>query len=177
MSVANWKVDPAHSSIEFQVKHMMVSKVKGAFKDFSASIEMDPEDLTTANIHFEIASASIDTRQSDRDKHLVGDDFLSTEKYPKIVFRSISIAKIDTNEYDVTGELTIRDVTKPVTFQVTFEGSGKDPMGGAIIAGFEATGKISRKDFDLNWNVALETGGVLVGDEIKVNIQLEASQV
>ncbi|EUJ29339.1 Uncharacterized conserved protein [Listeria grayi] len=176
MTVEKWQVDPAHSSIEFQVKHMMVSKVKGAFKDFSASVDMDPEDLTDAKIHFEVDAASIDTRQADRDKHLISDDFLSTEKYPKITFESTSVSKKGDDEYDVTGDLTIRGVTKPATFHVTFEGSGKDPMGGKTVAGFEATGKINRKDFDLTWNVALETGGVLVGDEIKINIQLEASQ-
>lgn len=176
MTVEKWNVDPAHSSIEFQVKHMMVSKVKGAFKDFSADLNLDPEDLTTASLAFTVDAASIDTRQEARDGHLKSPDFFDVEKYPAITFKSTNIVADGGNEYKVTGDLTVRDVTKPITLNVEYEGTSKDPMSGNMVAGFEGTGKFNRKDFGLNYNAVLETGGVLIGDEVKLNIQIEVSK-
>ncbi|EAF5413088.1 polyisoprenoid-binding protein [Listeria monocytogenes] len=176
MTVEKWNVDPAHSSIEFQVKHMMVSKVKGAFSDFTADIEMDPEDLTSAKLNFSVAAASVDTRQAQRDGHLKSEDFFNVEKYPNVTFTATKITADGDDEYEVTGDLTIRDVTKPLTLEVSYEGTGKDPNTSNMVAGFEAKGKFNRKDFGLNYNAALETGGVLIGDEVKLNIQIEASK-
>ncbi|WP_099223566.1 YceI family protein [Listeria costaricensis] len=176
MANEKWNIDPAHSSIEFQVKHMMVSKVKGAFNAFTADVDMDPENLQEANIRFSVDAASIDTRQAQRDGHLKSPDFFNVDEYPHITFQSTNITADGDDEYEVTGDLTIRDVTKPITFHVTYEGSGKDPNTGNIVAGFEGRSKFNRKDFGLNYNAALETGGVLIGDEVKLNIQIEASK-
>ncbi|KGL39456.1 hypothetical protein BMT55_06180 [Listeria newyorkensis] len=176
MTVEKWNVDPAHSSIEFQVKHMMVSKVKGVFKDFSADLTLDPEDLTTASLTFTVDAASIDTRQEARDGHLKSPDFFDVENYPSITFKSTNIVADGGNEYKVTGDLTVRSVTKPITLNVEYEGTSKDPMSGNMVAGFEGTGKFNRKDFGLNYNAVLETGGVLIGDEVKLNIQIEVSK-
>lgn len=176
MTVSKWTVDAAHSSIDFSVKHMMVSKVKGAFQKFNASVEADPNNLTTANIDFTIDVASIDTRNNDRDNHLRSADFFDVEKYPTMTFKSTKIVKTDDDEYDVTGDVTLHGVTRSETFSVTFEGLAKDPMSGAEKIGFSANGKIKRSDYGLTWNAALETGGVLVGDDIKVSIEIEASK-
>lgn len=176
MAKSKWTVDASHSSIDFSLKHMMIARVKGAFHDFEASIEADPADLTTANIQFEVDVASIDTRNSDRDAHLRSADFFDVEKYPTMTFKSTNIVKKSENEYDVTGDLTIHGTTRPETFSVTFEGLAKDPMSGNEKAGFSAEGSINRTDYGLTWNAALETGGVLVGEEIKISIQIEASK-
>ncbi|EUJ29715.1 hypothetical protein MFLO_11000 [Listeria floridensis FSL S10-1187] len=176
MAVEKWNIDPAHSSIEFQVKHMMVSKVKGNFTNFSADIEMDPENLQDAKINFTVDAASIDTHQAQRDGHLKSEDFFNVEKYPNITFAATEIVPDGDDEYEIKGDLTIRDVTKPVSFHVAYEGTGKDPNSGNLVAGFEGRGKFNRKDFGLNYNAALETGGVLIGDEVKLNIQIEASK-
>ncbi|EUJ21582.1 YceI family protein [Listeria aquatica] len=176
MAVEKWNIDPAHSSVEFQVKHMMVSKVKGAFNTFEADVEMDPENLQDAKIKFTVDAASVDTRQAQRDGHLKSEDFFNTEKYPNITFVSTDITPDGDDEYEITGDLTIREVTKPITFHVTYEGTGKDPNTGNMVAGFEGRGKFNRKDFGLNYNAALETGGVLIGDEVKINVQIEASK-
>ncbi|WP_163654553.1 YceI family protein [Listeria sp. PSOL-1] len=176
MANDKWTIDPAHSSIEFQVKHMMVSKVKGAFNDFEADVEMDLENLQEAKANFKVKAASVDTRQPQRDNHLKSEDFFDVEKYPDVLFQSKEIIPKGDNEYDVKGDLTIRDVTNTIMFHLTYEGSGKDPNTGKMIAGFEITGKFNRKDFGLNYNAALETGGVLIGDEVKLDIQIEASK-
>lgn len=176
MAKAKWVVDTVHSSIDFSVKHMMISTVKGTFHNFDASIEADPTDLTTADIEFNVDVASIDTRNSDRDNHLRAADFFDAEQYPKMTFKSTNIVKKSENEYDVTGDLTIRGTTHPETFSVTFEGQSKDPMSGSEKAGFSGEGKIKRSDYGLEWNVALETGGVLVGDEIKISLEIEAAK-
>ncbi|GGH75655.1 polyisoprenoid-binding protein YceI [Pullulanibacillus pueri] len=173
MAKTKWVIDETHSSVDFSVKHMMVSKVKGTFHNFDATIEADPTDLTTADITFNIDLESIDTRNQDRDNHLKSADFFDVEKYPKITFKSTKIVKTSDDEYDVTGDVSLHGVTKPVTFAVTFEGQGQDPWGNQV-AGFSATGKISRSDFGLTWNTTLETGGVLVGDDVKLSLEIEA---
>lgn len=175
MTKAKWVIDTTHSSIEFSVKHMMIAKVKGSFDRFSAAIEADPTDLTTANIEFTVDAASINTRNSDRDAHLRAEDFFDVENYPTLTFKSTKIVKKDDDEYEVTGDLTIRDVTRQETFLVTFEGQGKDPWGNEKV-GYSAEGKINRSDYGLTWNAALETGGVLVGDQIKISLSIEAAK-
>lgn len=175
MAKTKWKVDPAHTSIDFSVRHMMVSRVKGTFHEFEASVEADPEDLTTANIEFSVDINSIDTRNEDRDNHLKSADFFDAENHPKMTFKSTNIVRKGENQYDVTGDLTIRGTTKPATFTVTAEGQGKDPWGNEV-AGFSAEGKINRTDFGLTWNNTLETGGVLVGEDVNISIELEAQK-
>lgn len=173
MAKSKWTVDPAHSSIDFSIKHMMISRVKGSFHDFDASVEADPEDLTTADIEFNIDVASIDTRNKDRDNHLRSDEFFDVENYPTMTFKAKNIVRKGDNEYDVTGDLTIRGTTRSETFSVTFEGQNKDPMTGNEKAGFSGEGKINRSDYGLTWNVALETGGVVAGDEIKISLEFQ----
>jgi polyisoprenoid-binding protein YceI len=175
MAKQNWVVDPAHSTIEFTVKHMMVSKVRGTFDNFEAKIEADANDLTDANIEFSIDIESINTRNKDREAHLKSGDLFDAENHPKMTFKSTNIVKTDDNEYDVTGDFTIKGITKPETFKVTFEGEGTNPWGQQV-AGFSAVGKINRSEYGLTWNAALETGGVLVGDEVKISIEIEASK-
>ncbi|MEB3100070.1 YceI family protein [Ferviditalea candida] len=175
MPKSKWSVDPAHSNIDFSVRHMMIAKVKGAFETFTAEVDADPEDLTTAGIRFTIDAASINTREKDRDAHLRSADFFDAEKFPNITFQSRSIAKKAEGEYEVTGDLTIRDVTRSETFTVTYEGTGKDPWGNERV-GFSGNGSVNRSDFGLTWNAVLETGGVLVGDEIKISFEIQATR-
>ncbi|HLU21415.1 MAG TPA: YceI family protein [Bacillaceae bacterium] len=177
MGLSKWKVDGAHSEVGFSVKHMMVSKVKGTFDQFTAEIEANPTDLTTASIQFTIDVASINTRNNDRDNHLRSADFFDVEQYPNLTFTSSKIEKTDEDEYKVTGDVSLHGVTKQETFNVTFEGLAKDPMSGAEKAGFSAEGKIKRSDYGLTWNAALETGGVLVGDDIKITIEIQAERI
>lgn len=166
-------VDMAHSSLDFSVKHMMVSKIKGTFHDFEATIEADPDDLTTANIEFVVDMASVDTRNKGRDKHLLSEDFFNVNKHQKMTFKATNIEKTGNREYEVTGNLTICGHTNSETFSVTSEGQGKDPFGNEV-AGFSGEGKINRGDYGLTYNAALETGGVVVGNEINIFIEIEA---
>ncbi|WP_053367512.1 YceI family protein [Bacillus sp. FJAT-27245] len=175
MAKTKWAIDPVHSGVDFSVRHMMIANVKGSFQTFDASIEADPNDLTNADISFTIDAASIDTRNEDRDNHLRSADFFDVENSPKITFISTNIVKTDEGEYDVTGDLTIRGVTRPETFAVVYEGSGKDPWGNEKV-GFSGSGSINRSDYGLTWNAALETGGVLVGDKIKITFEIQASK-
>ena len=172
--MTKYTVDNSHSHIGFQVKHMMVSKVKGSFESYTAEVEAsDLSDLTTAKIGFTIDVASINTKSEDRDNHLKSPDFFDAEKYGDITFQSTSVAGSGPN-YEVTGDLTIKGMTKPVTFDVTYNGKGKNPWG-VEVYGFEGEATINREDFGLTWNAALETGGVLVGKEIKIDLELEVN--
>ncbi|PID14648.1 hypothetical protein CSV63_11160 [Sporosarcina sp. P34] len=173
MTKAKWNVDTAHSTVEFSVRHMMISNVKGTFNEFQGTIEADPQDLTDASIDFTIDASSIDTRKSDRDNHLRSADFFDVENYPNLSFKATTIKKTSDDTYDITGDFTIKDTTKPVTFNVTFEGIAKDPMSGDEAAGFSGNTKINRKDFGLTWNAALETGGVVVSDEVKIHLEIQ----
>lgn len=175
MAKSKWAVDASHSSIDFTVRHMMIAKVKGTFHDFEATIEADPEDLTTASIEFSVDVKSVDTRNEDRDNHLRSADFFDVENHPKMTFKATRIVRKGDGVYEVTGDLTIRGVTRSETFTVTYEGGGKDPWGNEKV-GFSAEGKINRSDYGLTWNAALETGGVLVGDEVKINLEIEAAK-
>jgi polyisoprenoid-binding protein YceI len=175
MTISKWAVDNAHSSIDFSVRHMMIANVKGSFQNFDATIEADVTDLTTANIAFNVELASIDTRNEDRDNHLRSADFFDVENHPTMTFKSSKIARVDEDEYEVTGELSLHGVTKTETFKVTFEGQGKDPWGNEKV-GFSVNGSVNRTDYGLTWNAALETGGVLIGDKVKVSLQIEAAK-
>ncbi|KYD18722.1 MAG: polyisoprenoid-binding protein [Caldibacillus debilis] len=176
MGKSKWVLDTAHSQVDFSVKHMMISRVNGTFQRFSANIEADPNDLTTADIEFSVEVDSIDTRNTDRDNHLKSADFFNAEQYPNITFKATEITRKDDSSYHVTGDLTIRGVTRKETFVAEFEGLAKDPLSGNEKAGFTVTGTINRKDYGLVWNVALETGGVLVGEEVKITVHIEAAR-
>ena len=161
-----WNLDPTHSEITFKVKHMMISNVKGEFRNFSAEIEAEDDTFKNAKVNATIQTDSIDTNNADRDVHLKGEDFFNAAKNPTITFSSDSL-----ND-DITGNLTISGITKPVKLDVDFGGINVDPWGNTK-AGFSFEGKINRKDFGLNWNAALETGGVLVSDEVKIAGELQ----
>ncbi|QFT89122.1 hypothetical protein FIU87_10730 [Bacillus sp. THAF10] len=175
MAKTVWNIDKSHSSVDFAVKHMMFATVKGGFQEYEAKVVADPTNLTDAEIEFVIDVASIDTRSSDRDAHLRSADFFDVDNHPKMTFVATNIVKADENEYEVTGNLTLRGTTKSETFSVTFEGSGQDPWGNEK-AGFSVEGKIKRSDYGLTWNAPLEAGGVLVGDQIKISLQLQAAK-
>ncbi|WP_042223988.1 YceI family protein [Oceanobacillus manasiensis] len=169
-----WNVDTVHSEVSFSVKHMMISKAKGLFNNFDAVIEADVEDLTDSKVEVTIDVNSIDTRNKDRDDHLRSADFFDVENHPNITFVATDINKKSDSEYDVTGDLTIRGTTKPVTLDVEFEGQSKDPMSGNIVAGFSGKTKVNRKEFGLTWNAAVETGGVLIGEDVTISFEIEA---
>ncbi len=173
MAHVTWAVDTTHSSIDFTIRHMMIAKVKGTFHTFEAAIVADPEDLTTASIRFSVDVASIDTRNADRDGHLRSADFFDAEAHPKMTFEATRIAKKGEGLYAVTGDFTLHGVTRSETFAVTYEGGGKDPWGNERV-GFSVEGAIKRSDYGLTYNAALETGGVLIGDEVKVHLEIEA---
>jgi len=167
-----WKLDPAHTLVEFSAKHLMITTVKGRITDIEGTIYADAKDPKNSSVEATLKAVSLDTRTDQRDQHLRSADFLDVEKYPEIRFRSTRIQG-DKQSFKLTGDLTIRDVTKPITLDVKFEGETKDPWGGERI-GFSATGKIDRREFGLTWNQALETGGVVVGNDIKISIDVEA---
>lgn len=171
--MAQWAIDAAHSEIQFKVKHLMISTVTGSFGTFSGSATTESDDFSNAQISFTAATASIVTGQADRDNHLRSADFFDAEQYPEVSFTSSAMKKVSGDNFELTGTLSMHGVSKEVTLNAEFLGINKDPWGNTK-AGFELTGKINRKDFGLNWNAALETGGVLVGEEVKLiaNVQL-----
>lgn len=168
-----WNLDVEHSEVGFSVKHMMFANVKGSFRKVSGRITIDPADITKSSVEAEIDAASIETRSEQRDGHLRSADFFDVEKFPTLTFRSTRVDALSNKEFNVTGDLTIRDVTKQVVLHVTETGRGTDPWGGQR-AGFSATTAVDRTAFGLTWNAALETGGVLVGNDIKILIEVEA---
>lgn len=170
--IATWTIDQSHSVAEFSVRHMMVSSTKGQFQSISGAVQLDESDLTKSSVDATIDVSSITTRDEKRDEHLRSADFFEVTTYPSITFKSTGIAKTGGDSYDVAGDLTIRGVTRPVVLKTTFNGIGTSPWGTSV-AGFEAATEISRKDFGLEWNVALETGGVLVGDKVKIQLEVE----
>ena len=173
MATDTWKIDTAHSSVTFSARHMVVAKVHGAFKAWTGTLDLDTSDLTKSKVDVTIDTASIDTRDEKRDGHLKSADFLDVEKYPTMHFKSKRVEKSGADTLKVIGDLALHGVTREVTLNVEYGGRAKDPWGGER-AGFTAQTKIERKEFGLQWNVALETGGVLVGDSIDVNIEIEA---
>lgn len=170
-----WKLDPAHTTVEFSAKHLMITTVKGRITDVAGTIYIDERNPQNSSVEATLKAASLDTRTDQRDQHLRSGDFLDVEKYPEIKFRSTRIQG-DKQNFRLTGDLTIRDVTKPITLDVEFEGTGKDPWGGERV-GFSASGKIDRREFGLTWNQSLETGGVLVGNDIKINLEAQAVKI
>lgn len=168
----SWKIDPAHSEINFTVRHMMISNVRGRFEKFTGVVNFDEANPTASSVDVEIEAASINTREGQRDTHLKSADFLDAEKYPKLTFKNKNIQMVDANHGKITGDLTIRDISHEVVLDTEFNGKAKGPYG-KNSAGFSATTTINRKDWGLVWNVGLETGGFLVGDDIKVSIELE----
>jgi polyisoprenoid-binding protein YceI len=166
-----YSIDPSHSEVTFQIRHI-VSQVRGRFNEFSGTVEMDPKNLPSSSVEFQIKAASIDTNAPDRDKHLRSGDFFDVEKYPEITFKSKSIKPAGKDTYNVTGTLTMHGVSKEVTLPVTLLGQAKDPQGNTR-AGFEAVTTLNRKDYGITWNKALDNGGALLGDDVKVEINLE----
>ena len=167
-----WKVDPAHSSVEFSVKHLMIATVKGRFTDFDGTIEVG-ETPATAKAHAVIKAASIDTHEENRDQHLRSPDFFDVEKFPEITFDSKRIEQLDDASFRVVGDLTIKGVTREVELDGTVEGAERDPWGNDRVA-LELRGEIDRNDFELRWNQNLERGGVLVGDRVRLAIDVSA---
>ena len=172
-TTSTWTIDPSHSEVGFAVRHMMISSTKGRFSDVTGTITLDEQDISRSRVEVEIGVASIDTRDEKRDAHLRSADFFDAERWPKMTFRSTQVQPLGGDRLRITGDLTIRDVTERVTFEAEQTGRGKSPWGQEVI-GFAADTKIRRQDYGLTWNVALETGGVLVGDEIKVHLDIEA---
>ncbi len=167
-----YAIDKAHSEVTFQVRHLL-TKVRGRFSDFDGTIDFDAAAPEQSSVHLEIRTASIDTNEPARDKHLQSDDFFAADGFPAITFVSTKMVKKGENAFDVTGNLTIRDVTKEITLPVTFLGKAKDPWGNERLA-FEVEYTLNRKDYGLNWNAVLETGGFLVGDEVKISVSVQA---
>lgn len=167
-----WKIDPAHSAIHFSVRHMMISNVRGEFQRFDGTIDLDEQNPENTTVDIRIDASSINTREPQRDAHLRSADFLDVENYPYITFKSTRVERTGEKTARLHGDLTIRGITKPVVLDVEHSGILTNPWGNPS-AGFEARTKINRKDWNLTWNQALEAGGVLVGDEIKVEIELE----
>ena len=170
-----WVIDPTHSEIAFKVKHLMISNVKGSFSEFSGQVLTDGDDFSTAEISFQINTASINTGVADRDGHLKSADFFDVENFAKITFTSGKLAKTGEDEYVLTGDLAIKGVSQPVKLDVEFGGLMTDPWGNEK-AGFTLNGKINRKDFGLTWNATLEAGGVLVGEEIRISADVELAK-
>jgi polyisoprenoid-binding protein YceI len=168
-----WNIDPTHSEIQFKVKHLVISTVTGHFRQFEGTVETEGDDFATASIHFEANTASVDTNQTQRDEHLRSVEFFDSEKYPKMTFQSTSIEKTDDDTYTVTGDLTIKDITKSVELKAEYGGSMTDFYGN-YKSGFEISGKLNRKEFGLTWAAVTEAGGIVVGDEVKLvlNVQL-----
>jgi polyisoprenoid-binding protein YceI len=162
-----WTIDPSHSKIGFKVKHLMISNVTGNFREFEGQVMTNGNDLTTAVISFSLNSSSIDTEMADRDTHLKSADFFDAGNYPKITFSGSGLKDLGDNMYELTGDLVIKGVTKKVVLPVEFGGLMTDPWGN-MKAGFSISGKINRKEWGLNWNAALEAGGVLLSDEVKI---------
>ncbi|NGF55374.1 YceI family protein [Parapedobacter sp. SGR-10] len=172
MAKSIWAIDPTHSEIGFKVKHMMFTNVSGKFNAFEATIENEDDQFDTSVVSFSAEVNSVDTNNADRDNHLRSADFFDVEQFPKISFKSTEIKKINEGQFKVSGDLTIKDVTQNVTLDAEYSGLMKDPWGNTK-AGVSLNGKINRKEFGLTWNAALETGGVLVGEDIKLAAEVQ----
>ena len=172
---STWTLDPAHTLVEFAAKHLMITTVKGRFTGVSGTIHIDETDPTASSVEAVIDAASIDTRTDQRDAHLKSADFLEVARYPEITFRSTRVGRAGDAHYRVTGDLTIHGVTKPVVLDVHDEGRTKDPWGGER-AGFSATTRIDRRDFGLTWSQVVESGGLVVGNEIRITLEVEATR-
>jgi len=171
-----WAIDPIHSEVLFKIKHLVISTVTGSFKKFQGTVITSGDDFNNAKVNFTIDVNSIDTNQSHRDEHLLSADFFESTAYPQIKFQSTSFTKESSGDYKMTGNLTIKEVTKPVVLNVEYGGSQKD-MYGNIKHGFEITGKINRKDFGMTYNAMTEAGGLTLGEEIKVIANIQVAQL
>lgn len=172
---STWKTDASHSNVKFSVTHLVVSEVEGYFKTFAGTLVSSKPDFTDAAISFSVDINSINTDNEGRDKHLKSDDFFNAEKFPQMTFKSTSFKKVSDKKYVLEGDLTIRDITKKVKFDVVFGGTVKDPWGN-IKAGFKATGAINRFDYNLKWNSVTEAGGAVVSKEVAITLNLEFAQ-
>lgn len=171
-----WTIDPAHSEINFTVRHMMISNVRGQFENFSGTVEFDEVNRANSTVDVQIEAASINTNDPKRDGHLRSPDFLDADNFPFLTFRSTRVELINNDNAKIYGDLTIRGETRPIVLDAEYNGKVKSPWG-SNSAGFSASGKINRNDWGLNWNVALETGGWLVADEIKIFLEMELIEV
>jgi polyisoprenoid-binding protein YceI len=168
-----YTLDPTHTRIGFVARHAMVTKVRGSFNEFEGTATIDGDNPGNSSARVTIQAASIDTRNAQRDAHLRSNDFLAMDQYPQIVFASTGVVAVDESTFELSGDLTIKGVTKPVTIPFTFEGAAQDPFGNQRI-GFDGTVTISRKDYGITWNAALESGGVLVSDKIVLEFEVSA---
>ena len=172
-TITKWGIDPVHSEIGFKIKHLMITNIKGVFKEFDASIYTTNEDFLTAEIDFRMNPASVDTGDAKRDEHLKNPDFFDVENYKQVTFKGNTLEKKDNDgSYELYGELTIKGITKQIKLDVEFGGVMKDPWGNEK-AGFAINGKISRKEWGLTWNTLLETGGVVVSDEVRISCEVQ----
>ena len=170
--MATYKIDASHSEVSFKVKHLMISTVTGKFEKFEGTLVTENIDISNANISFEADVNSITTNSEQRDGHLKADDFFNVEQFPKLTFNSTGILKVSDEEYVITGDLTIRDVTKSVDLKVEYNGEIVDPWG-QIRLGFEMNGKVNRQDFGLKWSALTEAGGIVLSDEVKLHLNIE----
>ena len=172
MATTKWVLDSTHSELGFKIKHLMITNVSGSIKNFTGEVETEGTDFSTAKINLTADMSSISTNNEQRDAHLRNSDFFEVEKYPELIFKSTRVEKTDSDEFALYGELTIKGITKPVKLNVEYNGVTKDPWGGQR-AGFVITGKINRSEFGLNFNAALETGGLVLGEEVKINSEVQ----
>ncbi|MGH9535221.1 MAG: YceI family protein [Terriglobales bacterium] len=171
--MAAWQLDPVHSSINFSIRHLVISKVRGRFTQWGATLDFDEAKPQAAKMEVRIQAASVDTHEPQRNGHLKSPDFFDVEKYPELVYKSASVDVVDQDHFRVHGELTMHGVARPVALEVEYAGRGRDPWGGER-AGFTASARLNRKDFGMSFNQALETGGALLGDQVDIAIEIEA---
>jgi len=172
MTTTKWVIDPTHSEIGFKIKHLMITNVSGKFETFEAEVQTEGDDFTTAQIEAKISTASINTNNLQRDEHLRNSDFFEVDQHPEILFSSTKVEKVDEENFVVYGNLSLKGIVKPVKLDVEYSGATKDPWGNQK-AGFVISGKINRSDFGLNFNAALETGGLVLGEEVKINSEVQ----
>jgi polyisoprenoid-binding protein YceI len=172
MAKTKWVLDSTHSELSFKIKHLMISNVSGSFNNFQVEVETENEDFSTARIKATAEMASISTNNEQRDTHLRASDFFEVEQYPELTFRSTKVEKEDDDSFQLYGDLTLKGVTREVKLNVEFNGVTKDPWGGER-AGFVVTGKIKRSDWNINFNATLETGGLVLSDEVKINSEIQ----
>lgn len=169
---SKWVLDPSHSEISFKVKHLVVTTLTGKFEKFEGAVESASDDFSNASINFSADVNSINTGNADRDSHLKSDDFFNAEPYPKLSFKANTFTKTGDNEYKLAGDITIRDVTRPIELTAEYGGTAVDPWGNTK-AGFELNGKLKRKDFGLKWDALTEAGGAVVSDEVKLHMNVQ----
>ena len=172
MATTKWVLDSTHSELGFKIKHLMITNVSGSFNNFQGEVETEGEDFSTAQINVTVDMASISTNNEQRDEHLRNSDFFEVENHPELTFKSTRIEKADSDTFTLYGELTLKGITKPVKLNVEYNGVAKDPWGGER-AGFVITGKINRSEWGVNFNGVLETGGLMLGEEVKINSEIQ----